>query len=250
MTELIKIEETAKGTQVVNARELHNFLCVGKDFSSWIKDNLTFLELEENIDYAKISYDVYGKKIPLPKKGETGNQAVTVHRIEYVLTLDCAKHICLIQRSVKGKQARAYFIACEKELKNIKKELITPPDYPAALRAWADEIEKKLALEKKVETLKPLATMAEKVLASDKEVTMREVAGVINIKGLGRNKLFKLLRERKILSENNLPYRVYIERGYFRVLETFVGERLLVVTHVTQLGLQFILELIEEETPV
>jgi anti-repressor protein len=251
MEELIKIRITPKGTQVVNARTLHEFLNVGKDFSTWIKYALLFQGFEEMVDYVKIKYDVFGNNIPLPKKGETDNQSVAVHRIEYTLTIDCAKHICMVQKNEKGKQARDYFIKCEKELKQLKYENV-PPDYPAALRAWADEIEKKQSLEQENKILKPLALMAEQVLMVDKELSLREVAGVINIKGFGRNKLFKLLREKMLLSNNNIPYRIYIERGYFRLVEILVKDKIFTVTHATQKGLEYIVRLVnneKQETP-
>jgi phage antirepressor YoqD-like protein len=48
---------------------------------------------------------------------------------------------------------------------------------------------------------------------------MRDVAAALNIPGLGRTKLFALLREKKILDDKNIPYREYQDRGYFRVVE-------------------------------
>ena len=44
---------------------------------------------------------------------------------------------------------------------------------------------------------------------------MREVSAKLHIKGLGRNKLFQLLREKDILDSNNVPYRKYVDAGYF-----------------------------------
>lgn len=46
---------------------------------------------------------------------------------------------------------------------------------------------------------------------------MREVAAKLHIKGMGRNKLFQLLREKGILDNNNVPYRKYIDAGYFKL---------------------------------
>jgi phage antirepressor YoqD-like protein len=48
---------------------------------------------------------------------------------------------------------------------------------------------------------------------------MRDVAASLNIPGLGRNKIFELLRGKGILDDRNIPYREYQDRGYFRVIE-------------------------------
>ena len=46
---------------------------------------------------------------------------------EYYLSLDCAKEISMIQKSEKGKQARKYFIECEKQLQAQQSQLPTDP---------------------------------------------------------------------------------------------------------------------------
>lgn len=102
MEELIRIRENEKGEKVVSARELHSFLEIGTRFDNWIKRMFAY-GFSENVDYVLCSFlDAY-------------NQYV----IDYVISLDCAKEISMIQRSKKGKQARQYFIACEKKLKEI-----------------------------------------------------------------------------------------------------------------------------------
>ena len=57
MNELIKIEKSNVGgdlTETVNARDLHRFLEVGKDFSTWIKNRIEQYNFIENIDYGVI----------------------------------------------------------------------------------------------------------------------------------------------------------------------------------------------------
>ncbi len=43
------------------------------------------------------------------------NNAIAV---EYHLTLDMAKELSMVERNKKGRQARRYFIECEKKLRN------------------------------------------------------------------------------------------------------------------------------------
>lgn len=59
MKELIKITEQ-NGERAVNARELHRFLKVGRDFSTWIKERINQYEFVENQDYQILSYDYKG----------------------------------------------------------------------------------------------------------------------------------------------------------------------------------------------
>ena len=51
MSELIKIEKSQAGTPTVNARDLHAFLEIGKDFSNWIKDRIEQYGFTENQDF-------------------------------------------------------------------------------------------------------------------------------------------------------------------------------------------------------
>ena len=51
MTELIKITTNEEGTQVVSARELHNFLESRRDFPTWIKDRIGKYGFVENQDF-------------------------------------------------------------------------------------------------------------------------------------------------------------------------------------------------------
>ena len=109
MQELIPLQpQTINGNAVetVSARELHAFLEVGKDFSNWIKNRLETLGSIENEDYLVIQ-EVFAKI------GEKGGRP----KIEYYLTLDVAKHLAMMEKNDKGKQARQYFIECEKQLK-------------------------------------------------------------------------------------------------------------------------------------
>ncbi|MFU2024669.1 antA/AntB antirepressor family protein [Bordetella avium] len=94
--------------QTVNARDLHAFLEIGKDFSTWIKDRIAQYEFLENQDY------VIAQELSSPKSGSS--MARTQRTTEYHLTLDMAKELSMVERNDKGKQARQYFIECERQL--------------------------------------------------------------------------------------------------------------------------------------
>lgn len=114
MTELIKITERENGQKAVSARELHQFLESKRDFSNWIKDRIEKYDLMENVDYQILYYDYQGKmlNIRLNKNGESEYQRV--RKIEYALSVDAAKELSMVEGNEKGKEARRYFIACEK----------------------------------------------------------------------------------------------------------------------------------------
>ena len=107
MQELIKIESNIIGAEEVNsvnAKELHAVLGIKKDFSSWMKNQINTLGLEENVDYI-----VFTQKGENPKLGGRPQK-------EYIITTDTAKHISMASRTPKGKEVRSYFIRVEKEM--------------------------------------------------------------------------------------------------------------------------------------
>lgn len=90
----------------VNARGLHGALGVGRDFSNWMKDQITRARLVEHRDFEKVA-----------QKGELSTTGQT--RIEYALTLDAAKHVSMMAGTDKGFEVRDYFIKCEKKLSHV-----------------------------------------------------------------------------------------------------------------------------------
>lgn len=114
-----------QSSHLVDARVLHQFLEVGRDFSNWIKGRIEEFDFRENEDYllAKI-----GEQVP-----HQGGLRMT-ERLDYHLTLDMAKELAMVERTAQGKQARRYFIACEKAL-HARREpsaLARVLDYPLA----------------------------------------------------------------------------------------------------------------------
>lgn len=105
--DLIELKPAAIGgktIQTVNARELHAFLGAGKDFSNWIKDRIQQYGFLEEIDYTTDLFASFGEK-------GTGRPIR-----EYYLSIGMAKELAMVERNDKGREARRYFIECERKL--------------------------------------------------------------------------------------------------------------------------------------
>ena len=116
MTELIKITTNESGNQVVSARELHKFLESKQEFANWIKNRIDKYGFVENQDF-----EVFDNFINNPNGGRPLK--------EYALTLDMAKELAMVEGNEKGKQARRYFIECErlaKQLINTQQQPVLP----------------------------------------------------------------------------------------------------------------------------
>ncbi len=200
--ELIKIEKSKGGKEIVSARDLYSYLEVSERFSAWMERQFSY-GFKEGIDYV-------GRK----EFNTLANQELN----DFAITLDMAKEISMIQRSEKGKQARDYFINCEKKLRGIV-SISAPTNLKEALilaLQQQEEIEKKdvLLLE-----AKPKVEFFDKVVQSKTEISIGEASKVLNL-GLGQNLLFKKLREKGVIMKGRTtPYQQYIDNGWFRVVE-------------------------------
>jgi prophage antirepressor-like protein len=72
---------------------------------------------------------------------------------------------------------------------------------------------------KAIELQKPKVEFYDAVTGSDDTIDMAQASKVLNM-GIGRNNLFELLRSRKILLDNNTPKQAYVDRGWFRLIES------------------------------
>ena len=113
------------------------------------------------------------------------------------------------------------FYEMEQKLK--KQNGLMMPDFnnPAeAARAWADQYDKNHKLLLENTEMKPKAEFYDDVTGSDDTIDIKQVAKVLNIPKMGRNKLFAFLRDKHILNNRNEPYQCFVDRGYFRQIES------------------------------
>lgn len=114
-----------------------------------------------------------------------------------------------------------------------------------------EELQKSLEVAKeKIAIDAPKVDFYNAVTDSTDAIEMKDAAKALNISGYGRNRLFQFLRDNKILMGNNTPYQSFIDRGFFRVIETqyqtATGDtHINLKTVVYQRGLDFIRKAIE-----
>lgn len=109
--ELIKITTNEQGVQCVSARELHGGLEVKSKFADWIKNRINKYGFEENEDYIWVSKN-------LETQRNNGQRGVTTEK-DYIITVDMAKELCMVENNELGRKFRKYFIECEKKLREI-----------------------------------------------------------------------------------------------------------------------------------
>ena len=147
--ELIKIKND-NGKQLVSGRELHEFLGVGRDFTTWIKGRISKYDFIENEDFTVLNI--------APQNGGASHGGQ--NKLDYIISIDMAKELSMVENNDKGKQARKYFIQCEKKLKEVaSSQKALPQDYLSALKALVQAEEEKALMKPKVEyyenTLRP-----------------------------------------------------------------------------------------------
>nr|DAU37607.1 MAG TPA: KilAC domain protein [Caudoviricetes sp.] len=215
--------------QTVNARELHAFLDSKQDFSTWIKARIAEYDFVEHQDFV-LFHNFMEKGRP---------------RIEYFITLDMAKELSMVERTAKGKQARQYFIDCEKRAQAVPQ---IPQTLSEALRLAADLADEKAALLAEQQRNAPKVAFAEAVANANDTILIRDLAKVLKQNGIdiGEKRLFAWLRANGYLTLQNMPMQRAMDMGLFWVSESVIalpdGDRVRLTTRVTGKGQMYFLD--------
>lgn len=236
-TELIPIASSTIGgaaIQTVNARDLHAFLKVKARFNDWIRNRVEDFGFQENQDF-----------ITLTRLLVSGGK-----RKDYYLSLDMAKELAMVERNAKGKEARLYFIECERQAKAAQPAFAIPQTYPEALRLAADLADKNAQLIAQAEANAPKVEFTEDVTASGKEMTITAAAKTL---GIGPKKLFDWLRQHKFLySQSTQAMQTAITRGlmvvrFADITRTDGSKEKKAHAHVTGKGLFYFYQALRKE---
>ena len=209
MDELIKVDYST-GYPTVSARDLHEGLKINTRFNDWFPRMVEYGFTEGKDFYSKMS-----------KTSENGGRP----SVDYDITVDMAKQICMIQRSEAGKRYRQYFIDLEKAWN-------TPEQIMARALKMAEKTIEKLTLHNKElltdnERMKPKEIFADAVSASHTSILIGDLAKVLKQNGfdIGANRLFEILRAEGYLikrkgSDWNMPTQKSMEMGLFEIKES------------------------------
>lgn len=194
----------------VSARDLHSGLAINTRFNDWFS-RMTEYGFESGKDfYSKMS-----------KTSETGGRPA----VDYQISVDMAKQICMIQRSEKGKLYRQYFIDLEKAWN-------TPEQVMARALKLADKTIDTLKEENKKliednERMRPKEIFADAVKASTSSILIGDLAKLLRQNGvdIGQKRLFEYLRNHGYLikrkgSDWNMPTQKSMNMGLFEIKES------------------------------
>ena len=203
MNELITIKTNENHEACVSGRELHAFLQVDSNYTTWF-ERMTEYGFETEKDFIPFLEESTGGR---PKQ-------------DHIIKLDMAKELSMIQRTEKGKQARQYFIAVEKEYNS-------PEKIMARALLLADKEIKAVKLQLQAQA--PKVIFADAVSASKTSILVGELAKLLKQNGInmGQNRLFDWLRINGFLirrkgTDYNMPTQTSMEMGLFEIKETSI----------------------------
>ena len=208
MNEVLKVNFD---NQTVSARDLHELLNIGTKFTTWF---------ERMKDYGFSEGEEF-----FPKPGKTPELGGRP-QMDYEITVDMAKQICMIQRTPEGKACRQYLIDLEKAWNT--PEQVMARALKIANKQIDDLKNNNLMLERKIEADKPKTIFADAVSTSHTSILVGDLAKLICQNGvkIGQKRLFEWMRENNFLiksgSSRNMPQQRYVENGLFEVKESNV----------------------------
>jgi anti-repressor protein len=221
--ELQKLDSEKKYTSLYLVEQINLFRSQESERSVLLHKNLLVkIETEFFDEIAELKFQ------PSSYKDSSGKECKC-----YELNYEQSLQILMSESKVVRKGVIEVLKAQQNEINKLKSQL---PDFtnPALMaREWATQYEtiekQKLELESKqkfIEESKPKLFEYEVLMDSDTSISIGQFSKMLQI---GRNNIFDLMREKKILisggREHNLPYQKYIDAGYFEVKESTINPK-------------------------
>ena len=167
MSDLIPIQDQGDGVQAVMGRDLHAFLEVTTPYRKWFP---------RMVEYGFVAgQDYTDKNVRVERDGRGAVEAT-----DHIITLDMAKEISMIQRTAKGKQARQYFIECERRYRSGEmSELDEAKLVQRALQVTYRQVQELTAANAEMQ---PKASYYDEFVAAEDLIQFRTLANQLNIK--------------------------------------------------------------------
>lgn len=222
--------------QTVSARELYSELEVTDRFSRWFERMVAY-GFVENEDFTSV------------KSSTVVNNGAIRELQDYQLSVDMAKHICMLQRTDKAKMVRQYLIDLEKAWNTPEQVMARGLQASQRLLEQKEADIKKLTIE--CDRMKPKEIFADAVATSQTSILVGDLAKLLKQNGIdiGQNRLFKWLRDKGYLIKQNgqswnMPTQKSMELQLFEVKETTINNpdgsvRISKTTKVTGKGQQY-----------
>ena len=199
MNELQIIEKD--GIQAISARELYKGLEITDRFNRWFESLLKY-GFVENEDFTSV------------KTSTLVNNGAKREIDDFVISLDMAKQICMLQRSEQGKKYRQYLI-------NLEKVWNTPE---AVMSRALQLANKTLAI------MQPKAVVYDELVDRSKTMNFRDMAAKL---GFTQTEFMTILKAKYIYKNSIGEYRARADYQKYFTLRTFnkstdkTGEQLL-----------------------
>ena len=210
----------ATPVNAIDARVLHTFLEVKSEFRNWIKNRIDDFEFTQDIDFI------------------AGNFLPGSERIDYYLNLDMAKELSMVERNAKGKQARQYFIECERRLTQ-PAELSREQILIMALDSERERV--RLAVE--LERVQPMVQFHQEVSQAEGEFTVDEAGAILFNGAIPAKELRNWLKHHGWMDSRpklNKPTEWAIHRGFMRLRADTIHQRTFAVPVLTGNGLEIL----------
>ncbi|MDF2675307.1 MAG: phage antirepressor protein [Clostridiales bacterium] len=201
--------------QTVLGRELHEFLEVESNYTTWFK-RMSEYGFVEGLDFITC--------LPNMESEIHGGQ----NKQDHQLTIEMAKEIAMIQRSDKGKEARQYFLQVERAWNSpeaVMARALKMAD--VKILAYKNTV---VMLESKIEVDKPKVLFADSVTAASTSILVGDLAKLLKQNGIdiGEIRLWKWLRDNKYAIKErghsyNMPTQISMD---LKVMEIKEGTRI------------------------
>lgn len=238
MNDLIKIDFT-KDQPMVSAKDLYIGLGIKTSFRNWFPRMCEY-GFEEGRDFRPFLGESIGGR---PSK-------------EYMITIDMAKQICMLQRSEKGKLYRQYFLELEKAWNSpeqvMARALRLANQSVEALQERCFLLGAELQRQQKlIEEMTPKVSYLDEILQSPSLVLTTQIAKDYGMSAVRLNRILRDLGIQYKMNEQWVLYAKYQGNDYVHsttfIIKCEGGDRVKMQTEWTQKGRRFLYELLKEQ---